>query len=167
MPFDATTLPLSNQITDRLVAIGIVPVPLTEVEEHKRKVIMNFSTSMRGRGLVRTGVAIWRTLHLYRNLEILECPRKHVGMTDDVSAAPRPIIQLAERVSREMRDAEFELEWFYTDPIVNVVCSGHRACLGIWDNGRVVAIADHDGYVPPVTIADRSASFWRRWLRLR
>jgi len=167
MPFDATVLALSPSLSDRLTAMGIRPVPLDVVDGHKQQVIRDFSTSMRGRALVRSGAATWRTLHIYRALEILAKPRKHIGPTMDISAAPRAIRQLAERVSIEMSDAEFELDWFYTDPVLNVVCGGQRACLGIWDRGRIVAIADHDGYVSAdfVTAAPNKA-FWRRWVDL-
>ncbi len=166
MPFDATTLSLSSGLVDRLVAIGITPVPLRVVNEHKQKVIEDFCTSMRGRSLVRNRAAMWRTLHIYRDLEILEVPKKHIGPTVDVSAAPRPIVQLTQRVARELKDADFELEWFYTDPIVNVICGGQRACLGIWDGGRVVAMAGHDGYDIQIAAAARSTGgFWRRWFR--
>jgi hypothetical protein len=76
-------------------------------------------------------------------------------------------MRLAERVAREIRDAEFEMEWFYTDPVLNVIYSGQKACLGIWDNGRVVAIADHDGYTMPIAPPDAvDGPFWRRWLRM-
>jgi hypothetical protein len=167
MPFDATTLPLSNEIADRLVAIGITPVPLAVVHEYKRKVIVDFSASVRGRDLVLNGTAIWRTLRMYRDLKILERPRKYLGMTNDVSAAPKPIINLAHRVSREIGDAEFELEWFDTDPVLNVICGGRKACLGIWDHGRIVAIADRDDILFPGTIPGApGTSFWRRWLRI-
>jgi len=167
MPFDATSLSLTSHIADRLLAMGITPVPPSVVDQHKEKVVAAFCTSMRGRGLVRSGAAVWSTLHIYRSLEILRRPRRHLGMTSDVSAAPRPILRLAEHVSREMRDVEFEVEWFYTDPILNVVCGGRRACLGVWDNGKIVAIADHEDYVPHD--ADEAAprvAFWRRWLGL-
>lgn len=167
MPFDATDLALSTSLLDRLTALGIRPVPSCVVVEHKEQVIRDFSTSMRGRALVRSGAATWRTLHIYRALEILAKPRKHIGPTIDISAAPRAIARLAERVSIEMSDAEFELDWFYTDPVLNVVCGGQRACLGIWDRGRIVAIADHEGFVSADPIsATPNKAFWRRCVDL-
>ena len=167
MPFDATDLALSTSLLDRLTAVGIRPVPSDVVHEHKQHVIRDFSTSMRGRALVRSGAATWRTLHIYRALEILARPRKHTGPTIDISAAPRAIIKLAERVSIEMSDAEFELDWFYTDPVLNVVGSGQRACLGIWDSGRIVAIADHDGFASAdFSDAAPRKTFWRRCIGL-
>jgi hypothetical protein len=167
MPFDATGIALSSHLIDHLIAIGVAPVPLSVVDTHKRAVVEEFSASMHGRSLVRNGAATWRALHLYRELEILECPRKHLGMTNDVSAAPREIIELADRVARKIENAEFELEWFYTDPVLNVICTGQRACLGIWDNGRVVAIAGHDGCAPVVSLSPAPPrAFWRRWLRM-
>jgi hypothetical protein len=163
MPLDATDFSLPNLLAERLSAMGINPVPSSVVDEYKDKVIRNFSTSMRGRSLVRNGAAAWRALHVYGNFEVLELPRKHIGPTIDISAAPQAIIQLARRVSRELSDAEFELEWFYTDPILNVVSGGSKACLGIWDSGRIMAIAEHDGYEPAHCSADApKRAFWRR-----
>ena len=167
MPFDATTISLSDDLTDRLTAMHIEPVPLHVVNEHKDRTIKEFCRTMRGRGLVRSGAAAWRTLHMYRNLEILKIPRRHIGPTLDISAAPRPIVDLAERVAYDIRNAEFELEWFYTDPVLNVVWGGQRACLGVWDGGRIVAIAAHEGYVPEDPVAaEPKPSLWRRFLEL-
>jgi hypothetical protein len=91
--------------------------------------------------------------------------RRDIRPTLDVSAAPEPINALARRVCRELEDAEFELEWFYTDPALNVVWAGQTACLGISDGGRVVAIAEHEEYIPPAP-ADLPphAPIWRRWV---
>jgi hypothetical protein len=164
MPFDATVLSVSNELADRLRLIGIREVHLNVVNEHKARVIRDFSRSLRGRGLVRSGAAAWRTLHMYRNLDILECPRREIGPTIDVSPAPAPINDLARRVSRELADAEFELEWFYTDPVLNVYCGGQKACLGIWDDGRIVAIAEHEGYVPAPAYQPPQEPLWRRWI---
>jgi hypothetical protein len=69
-------------------------------------------------------------------------------------------------VAREIEDAEFELEWFYTDPVLNVIFAGQRACLGIWDNGRVVAITGHEGCAPVVSLLRSGEELWRRWLRM-
>jgi hypothetical protein len=140
---------------------------LNVVNEHKQKAIKDFSTSMRGRSLLRNHAALWRTPHICRDLEVLEFPRQHIGPTIDAPAAPRPIIQLAQHVSRELRGSEFELEWFRTGPVLNAIGGGHRACLGIWDGGGIVAIADHDGWVPVVAVSSHpKEAFWRRCFRV-
>jgi len=164
MPFDSAHASTAARLADRLSAMGIQPVSSDVVTEHKNKVIRDFSTSMRGRSLVRNGAAVWQVLHIYRDIQALERPSRHLGPTIDISAAPQPIIQLARRISRELKEAEFEIEWFYTDPVVNVVCGGQRACLGIWDRGRIVAIAQHDGYVEPICSIPESPreAVWKR-----
>jgi hypothetical protein len=148
--------------------MGIIPVPSDVVAAHKRRVIEDFSRTFYGRDLVRRGTAVWRTLHLYRALEVLRAPRQHLGMTDDVSAAPREIVQLAGDVAERVRDAEFELEWFYTDPVLNVVSGRDKACLGVWDHGWTIAIAGRDWNPPVVSHPPAPAMpFWRRWFGLR
>ena len=68
-----------------------------------------------------------------------------MGFSDDYSAAPSEIVNLAGRVDREVQGATFELDYFDTDPVLNVVYpfdgKRHKACLGIWDHAKVIAIA--------------------------
>jgi len=77
---------------------------------------------------------------------------------------PGPSNDLAHCVADELADAEFELEWFYTDPILKLICGSQTACLGIWDNGQIVAIAGCEGYVPTAHAHQpQQEPFWRRW----
>jgi hypothetical protein len=66
--------------------------------------------------------------------------------TPDQTAAPAEIIKVAATVHRNIWDAKFTVEYFYDDPILNVTYCDldgtiHDECLGIWDHGRIIAIA--------------------------
>jgi hypothetical protein len=45
------------------------------------------------------------------------------------------------KVDRRIEDATFRLSYFDTDPILYVSYNDRNACLGIWNDGEIVAIA--------------------------
>lgn len=66
--------------------------------------------------------------------------------TPDGSAAPSAIIKVAAKVHRAIAGAKFSVAFFADDPILNVTYLDqngelHHDCLGIWDHGKVIAIA--------------------------
>jgi len=141
MPFDALTTDLTN---DALANLGIVPVPATLVEEYKDTVVRRFiEQSGYNRSLVARKFAVWRSVPLHSDVaKLLAHPPTRIPVT----GAPKPLIDLAVYVRNRVTDAAFSLEYFDTDPVLMVTYGGQTACLGIWDNGQLVHIAEwHSG----------------------
>lgn len=145
MPFDALTTDLKSN--DALANLGIVPVPWTLVEDYKRTIVRRFADrSYHNWCLVDRQFAIWRNMPLHGDLakRLAHPPTKHHS-TEDITGAPKPLIDLAVHVRNRVSDAVFSLEYFDTDPVLNVRYGGQIACLGIWDQGQLVHIAEWQG----------------------
>jgi hypothetical protein len=168
MPFDsistfAESVPSAIKSTpgNTLAAIGIQPVPDDVVTAHKRQMVDAFRAKSRyNADLVDSGRAFWEERTLLqlrygdcaqhsRNFEYLANQLRAapgILMTPDTRPPPRAIIDIARTVHGAITGAAFSIEYFYDDPILIVryadTCGeSHRACLGIWNQGKVVAIA--------------------------
>jgi hypothetical protein len=171
MPFDSmyhgtwvqsdltVTSPL---VWNTLAAIGIIPVPMADVDRHKAQVTACYrALSLHHAQMVADGRARWQT-HWIKSIgafdpDEVDYPpfaiiRKRLAkwpdhfQTPDQSPAPRAIIKVAERVHEKITGASFGVAYFYNDPILLVNYTDanrcqHTECLGIWDNGKVVALA--------------------------
>jgi hypothetical protein len=143
---------IATPVKNTLQALGVQPVPRELAEDHKRKMLNAYAArGMREADMVATGRAYWCVSRPVRNpqfrvIEKLLLTRSVASMTPDRSAAPQPIIDVANVVHNRVKDATFSVEYLYDDPILNVAyhdASGqiHNDCLGIWDNGNVIAVA--------------------------
>lgn len=153
MPFDSTVI--DRVVTDNtLKSIGLVPVPSRVVQRHKATVLELFQAqSSLNRSLVRQGLAKWKRRLVMRsadgsvtNQTIKRALTLDTVMTPDPTAPPDAIVDIVKTVHQQIEKSEFTIEYFYDDPIVNVEYTDatgkfHRDCLGIWDNGKVIAIA--------------------------
>lgn len=158
MPFDDMSIRtepaeaiIEQPIGNTLQAIGIQPVPRTVAEAHKTQMMADFAAKGNYQAiLVRARRAYWVTRQFGEatNVELrrlLASPT--ISSSPDRSAAPKQIVDVAEKVNTGIKDAVFAVEYFYDDPILNVSYRDannvfHNDCLGIWDRGNVVAIAD-------------------------
>jgi hypothetical protein len=137
MPLD------SAGFLDPLVMLGITPVPKDLVDAYKA----NYRTIWLSRYAVRRPEAChWRTVKQgKRKLEtFLASPMQFRNYATDQSAAPAKLIDLALRVQTMIPDAEFSVDYFDRDPVLNVTYEFNgkqKACLGIWDEGKIKAIA--------------------------
>jgi len=158
MPFDATThRSMTVRHPDALRNMGLVPVSWWRVRHHKRTVAANWKAQYRGTSSAFV-LARWQTISISRLnlLAELTVPLRRVR-TQDISAAPPQLIDLAMEVDRTVEDARFSLQYFDIDPILQISYDADRrvACLGIWDKGKIIAIAS-----PP--------SEWRKlWWSIR
>jgi len=176
MPLDAAGRE-SSVVLDPLVKLGITPIPEDVVARHKAEYTEAFfCANPSRRGLSR--MFRWETIYWHASDRVITsdlCPtgyhgyERHetlktwlakpiygLGNTDDHSGAPSEIVELAERVHREIPDTTFQLDYFERDPVLYAVYpfdgGKRKACLGIWDKvpgsggfdtGKTVAIADH------------------------
>jgi hypothetical protein len=151
MPFDNSPnpilldVPITPKIKNTLAALGLQPVPREQAEQHKADMLAGYAaTSENQRKQVRYGTVYWQTAKI-NNLASLARPPDYSSV--DRRGAPSEVIDLAKTVQRGLQNAQFQLEYFYTDPILNVIymdATGvkHRDCLAIWDKGKVLAIAN-------------------------
>lgn len=153
MPFDNTNVMRESAVrdppvfTDPLERLGIIPVPTEFVREYKRKYRQVFIS----RAIGGLGPYEWRNFVLpvaptNCNLQWFlsgEISRALIG--SDLSDAPKPLFDVAERVRDTLPTARFSLDYFYRDPLLYahylVGDVPRMACLGIWDKGKIVAIA--------------------------
>jgi hypothetical protein len=159
MPFDAREFPIET--IDPLERMGITPVPEQFVRRYKAAYKKAFIARCNLRNVQ------WRTIRLTpihldesgKRLRRFLVDPIHGGrsISDDRSAAPPELIDLALKVNAEVERAEFSLDYFYTDPVLYVSYrfAGRlrKACLGIWDHGVIQAIAGN----PPVMHGDYPA----------
>ena len=141
MPFDAYThSSLTVQHPDALRNMGVVPVSSYRVRRHKIAVASLWR--LQHKAEVASTLARWQTVPIARDelVASLATPLKR-NSTDDRSPAPQALINLATDVSHHIKDATFQLSYFDTDPILHVKYGNRTACLGIWDQGKIVAIA--------------------------
>jgi hypothetical protein len=146
MPLDDLELrtKLEQSLPDFLTAMGIVPVAKEFVAKHKADVLARVIAQYpRLRRVVR-----WRETRPPKQLILILLEKGLMGYSSaDNSPAPAEIIGLVRDVTRRApQDATFGIEYCYIDPIVNVYYKGpmgenRSACLGIWANGKTVAIA--------------------------
>jgi hypothetical protein len=82
----------------------------------------------------------------------------------DLSDAPKPLFDVAERVRDMLPTATFSLDYFYKDPLLYahyLVGEAPRiACLGIWDMGVIKAVAG-----TPVPPSQKRSGFMARAAR--
>lgn len=172
MPFDNTVL-ADKLSANPLIALGITPVPLSVVDRHKAKVI---------KGFIKIGP---KTLRLYKSSTRAHFVKHRVVQigwhhgffktTLDIAhhlsdllpapypSAPAPIVDLVRDVQQFIAPKDFELEWFYDDPIINVMVQGTKYCLGIWDANGVVAVTGRDGQPAMLPPEPPPGFFERMW----
>lgn len=155
---------------DRLALIGVTPVDPAFVATYKKEYRARYlqtlgldedsTTARRVRWMVITFHEFVQIETKYRNKKLTLTDFLLRGAsyrtTNDITGAPKPLIDLAVRVQQALPKANFEIEYFYTDPILNTLYDDKKACLGIWLDGKVVSIASSLP-VPP-------QPWWRRML---
>jgi hypothetical protein len=164
MPFDGTqdqAVPVKRS----LAWLGIEPVQRSVAERHKDKMLNEFVAKGAYEAMmVKRGQAHWQTCRIVSFAEFkyieqqLLCPM--YAATPDVSGAPKALIDLARTVHKSIPKAEFSIEYFYDDPILNVDYQDaegqkHHECLGIWNEGELVEIA-----TVTATPLPRKLTFW-------
>ena len=183
MPFDTAAykpeIDFPAITGNTLAAIGISPVPREVAENHKTKVIQQFrAEGQESAHLVNSGLALWLTRQLaidddgnvFHEPDFRAIRRQLTPgwpWTSTRRGAPAEIVQVAETVHHGIEQAKFSLEFFYTDPILNVTYTDtnnrvHHDCLGIWDQGKVVAIAQTSGPAPSPAPSSPAAPWYLR-----
>jgi len=186
MPFDTATdyelgINIPVVVGNTLSAIGITPVSRKIAEDHKIKVVKAFrAENTQASHFVDIKSARWLTRRLSVDVDDnfvyepdFQAIRRQLTpgcpWTSDKSGAPAEIVRVAEIVHQEIEQAKFSVEFFYTDPILNVTYTDtngdvHHDCLGIWDQGKVVAIAQtsHSPVAPTVTSSSSSSPWYIR-----
>lgn len=153
------------RVGDPLARLGIMPIPYDQVQRYKDRYKAVWLERGKDRG--RQGPFEWRTVSFFDWMEqqklhefwhpnkahkpitledFLAAPMKFNKRTSDATPAPQALVDLATVVERNVEEAHFSVDYFDTDPVLNVRYGRglHSACLGIWDGGKVVAIADHE-----------------------
>jgi len=141
MPFDSTTFE-----TDALGRLGIIPIAPEIAAKHRREVLRAYCERYRDHESVLTGAVRWKVHAVMSGTlrsTLLNPRRAFAHYSTDRSRAPSELVKLADYVERNIEHARFEIEYFYNDPILNVYYQDTVACLGIWDQGRLVHIAKH------------------------
>lgn len=177
MPFDSLGPHIETEsVTDPLERLGITPVPPEFVNAYMKEYREKFLAGHPpGPGpftwrriYPRSVPASHRSIAAFMGLmsSIEQRPFGQVG--GSIGSAPRELVDLAEQVRREIPDAEFSIDYFDRDPIVNVAYGlgavRREVCLGIWDKGEIKAIAGTRGAAPE-TGAVPPASVWGRLFR--
>ncbi len=144
MPFDSLMLPDTR--LDPLLRLGITPIPQDTVAAYKR--------AYRTAELCRTGLSIYTVRWATRRQGKCDLasflsnplPDARVMFAEDRSAVPSALADLARTVHVAIPEAEFSVDFLSLDPVLNVQYNfdGKRvkACLGIWENGKIKMIAD-------------------------
>ena len=158
MPLDdtsRTTEPEIAPIDNTLASLGLTPVSREVVERHKRHMTREYALKGRSEAYrVASGLARWKTISFEMIPSNDLAKAIHTGLsrvwTEDHSRVPDAIVKVARRVDRGIENAEFSVQYFDVDPILDVCYtdrSGHRHldCLGIWDQGKIIAIASDNG----------------------
>ena len=129
--FDAAVAVTPN----RLAGIILEPLSPVAVEDHKAAIIKEFCTSSaRHKALWKSGSAYWTATRPTHDLRLLMSELAQFR-------APLVVKTLARRINREVPEAEFRLQWFYDDPILDVLYQGEVTHVAIWNHGQVLAIA--------------------------
>lgn len=140
-PADSATVIVGNSLS----AIGIVPVAREVAEAHKEKMLKWFSGLSRDNAdLVRARSARWKLVGFQTATMLANIPSDIPHL--EISPPPADIQDIAGRVEREIEGAEFSVEYFNKDPILNVTYrdargAPHHECLGVWDGANTIAIA--------------------------
>lgn len=164
MPLDATGSIIILE-DDALTRIGVTPVPYALVQRYKaeykaRWMRLPSNRVLRGPFEWRTiYFVVWRaeegfrrygksdltkTLKTITLTDFLAAPTKFNMRSSDRTPPPKELVDLATMVEKNLPDAQFSVEYFDTDPVLNVHYGETYACLGIWDKGEIIAIADHN-----------------------
>jgi hypothetical protein len=145
MPRDVgnTTLLLKSPFTawDRL---GIIPVPEDFVKQYKKDYRAERGYSVGSRWLtVRFNPKTWDLKTFLRDgLRNRGDNTHYVGaFVTDKTAAPKKLVALALHVQEHFPDAKFETHCYQHDPVLYATLDGQKGCLGIWDNGELIACA--------------------------
>jgi hypothetical protein len=151
MPFDNSPNPvlldepMAPVAKNTLAALGLHPIAREEAELHKAKMIADFvAKNSHNRYMVQNHIAFWREIEVTNLEKTLSRPPVYSSVEN--RGAPAEVIELARSVRQNLPEAEFQMEYFYTDPILNVTYNDaagvkHRDCLAIWDKGEVIALA--------------------------
>lgn len=177
MPLDNTGIiidPPTISSLDPLTRMGVTPVPDDFVRDYKTQYRENWLRE-NDYGAGKPGPFEWRTrthqdwiqfmspYHRKASDRSLENFLNSSFWMEDPTKAPKKLVNLAIRVQQTIPDAAFSVDYFYTDPVLNVCYSvgeiSRTACLGIWDHGVLKAIADHQ--LAPVSVPSHR---WLPWL---
>jgi hypothetical protein len=149
MPFDSL---VRDTVIDPLTRLGITPIPQETVSAYKKAYKQEWLRThpgFRGIDTVRWRTARRKSRAMASVASFLINPLEKSWNADDRTGAPKELIDLAEVVRSEIPDADFSVEFFSTDPILQVeyACDGQRvkACLGIWEAGKIKMIARQEG----------------------
>ncbi len=182
MPFDSLGLGIETEsVTDPLERLSITPVPADFVKAYMKDYRKKFMAT-RPRGL--PGPFVWRRrdfaefVGMHGRMYSLEFFMRVMGglgtpETYSTEQVPSELVALAERVEREVPNAGFSIDYFDRDPILNVHygigAERREACLGIWDRGTLVAIADttRRSTPAPATVAPPGTAWFRFWRSVR
>lgn len=151
--------------TDPLEALGIVPVPRDFVRAYRKDYLTAFLRKHNPTvscSWDKISYDEWKGRHR-KNATLADFLANPTSarFASDKSHAPAELVRLAHHVQKYMPNAEFLVEYFDIDPILQVVydLDGEYqiACLGIWDKGRITRIAEHP-HIP----APPSLRWWQR-----
>ena len=122
-------------VPNHLAGVILEPLSPALVEDHKAAVVEAFcAESPRNRALFKTKHAYWTTTKPVSDRHFLMAELATYG-------APLAVKTLARRIKRDVPEAEFSLQWFYDDPILDVIYRGEVTHVAIWNRGQVLAIA--------------------------
>lgn len=138
-------MPLDSAFTfdNPLMSLGIVPVAQEVVEQYKAEYLEAVIAKRRQQHRSVRHVK-WQTLVLstYKLATFEEFLGIHTEyMSSDRSLPPPELIALAEHVRTAMPSADFAIEYLDVDPIMWVLLGDKKVCLGIWNEGAIIAMA--------------------------
>lgn len=144
MPRDVgnATLLLNSPFTawERL---GIVPVPEDFVKRYRRDYLENISVPGTRWLTAKFNPKTWDLKTFLR--KGLQNRGENTSFANayvtDKTAAPKKLVALALQVQEQFPDAKFETAYCMYDPILYATIEDEKGCLGIWDEGRMIAIA--------------------------
>lgn len=144
MPFDANPTFIATEAHETIAQLRISPVDPDVVRRHKAQMIEAFQReSPFHSNLIRRGWAAWQTARIPRKDLILGLSQPFFA--ERGSGAPPKVLRLAQEVADRSATALFSMEFFDKDPILHIAVGDETACLGIWNKGRVIALAGLDG----------------------
>lgn len=142
MPLDSSGTQLLDYaltVVNPLAKMGIVPIAKALVTQYKKNYRVAWTTAN-----PYSHVPGWKTVkhNPKRTLQsFLKEPLATRFFADDATAVPKKLAALALLVHQEIPDAQFSVDYFDVDPVLNVSINRTKWCLGIWDNGKLKCIA--------------------------